>query len=91
MCGGTLGDNNVAALLHDGHTVGIQQLAVPLATFSKLELKSAFLVKDLKKRWKFTFLHRENDGKLHVLQRNLAKFSKKPKKVFKRPQKIVAM
>ena len=42
-----LGDDDVPAGLHHGHSVGVEQLAVPLADLSKLEFESSLLVKYL--------------------------------------------
>lgn len=47
MCWRPLGHNNVSAGLHHRHSVGVEQLAVPLAHLTELELEPALLVEDL--------------------------------------------
>ena len=42
-----LGHNNVSAGLHHRHSVGVEQLAVPLPHLTELELEPALLVEDL--------------------------------------------
>jgi len=46
---GSLGHDDVAGVLDDGHAVRVQKLAVFFATFSKLELETTLFVENLKK------------------------------------------
>merc|ERR1712126_137925 len=47
MCWRSLRDHDVSGLGHDSHSVRVQELAVPLADFSELELEVPLLVEDL--------------------------------------------
>jgi len=47
---GPLCDYNIARILHDCNTVGIEQLSIAFSTFPKLELESALFVEYLKIR-----------------------------------------
>ena len=45
--GSSLGDDNVAGVLDDGHAIGVEQLAVAFAALAELELEAALLVENL--------------------------------------------
>ena len=47
MNGSSLGDDNVAGVLDDGHAIGVEQLAVAFAALAELELEAALLVENL--------------------------------------------
>ena len=45
--GSSLGDDNVAGVLDDGHAIGVEQLAVAFAALAELELEASLLVENL--------------------------------------------
>ncbi|RNA13734.1 hypothetical protein BpHYR1_049157 [Brachionus plicatilis] len=47
VSGRTFGDHNVACLLHNAHSVWIQQLTISFATLAKFKLEISVLVKYL--------------------------------------------
>lgn len=47
VSGGAFRDDNIPAVPNHSNSVGVQQLAVAFATFTKLELESTFLIEDL--------------------------------------------
>jgi len=47
MSGRSLGDDDIAGLLHNAHSIRVQQLAISFSALAELELKVALFVEDL--------------------------------------------
>ena len=47
MCRRSFSDDDVTRVSNHGHSVGVQQLTIALAAFTKLEFKTTLLVENL--------------------------------------------